>query len=155
MKINRDVPRMQNHSSNKLELKIESRTDRLIFVRNFVSGAARKFGFSDEEVSNIALAVDEACTNVIKHAYRFATDQEINITILMRDGKFEVVITDKGRHFNPERVKIANMKEYLKQYNRRGFGMYLMKSLVDKVEYTIKPGRKNVVRLIKFLRQGN
>jgi serine/threonine-protein kinase RsbW len=50
-------------------LTIESRTERLIEVRDFVSTAAREFGFTDEEVSKIALAIDEACTNIIKHAY--------------------------------------------------------------------------------------
>lgn len=146
---------MWNRSPKKLALKIESRTDRLILVRNFVSDAARQFGFSDEEVSRIALAVDEACTNIIKHAYRFAVDKHIDIAIEARNGKFEVVITDSGRSFDPDRVQIPNMVEYLEHYSRGGLGMYLMKSLMDKVEYTMKPGKKNEVRLIKFLERGN
>ncbi|MEE9288114.1 MAG: ATP-binding protein [Bacteroidota bacterium] len=144
---------MRKKSSDKLEMTVESRTDRLILVRDFVSDAARKFGFNDEVVSKIALAVDEACSNIIKHAYRFAVDKLIDIEILMRDGRFEVVITDDGLRFDPDLVELSNMKEYLKQYHQTGFGMYLMKSLMDEVEYTIKPGRKNEVRLIKFLQQ--
>lgn len=144
---------MRKKSSDKLEMTVESRTDRLILVRDFVSDAARKFGFNDEEVSKIALAVDEACSNIIKHAYRFAVDKLIGIVILMRDGRFEVAITDDGLQFDPDLVEVPNMKEYLKQYHRTGFGMYLMKSLMDEVEYTIKPGSKNEVRLIKFLQQ--
>ncbi len=149
----RGVERMRKKSSDKLEMTVESRTDRLILVRDFVSDAAGKFGFNDEEVSKIALAVDEACSNIIKHAYRFAVDKLIDIEILMRDGRFEVVITDDGLRFDPDLVELSNMKEYLKQYHQTGFGMYLMKSLMDEVEYTIKPGRKNEVRLIKFLQQ--
>ncbi len=143
--------RTQNESSNRLNLRIESRTDRLIDVRNFISDAARKFGFSDDEVSKIALAVDEACTNIIKHAYRFAAGKYINIAVHMHDGRFEVVITDSGRRFDPDRVPMPNIKEYLKDYNRTGFGMFLMRSLMDRVEYTFKPGKKNQVRLVKFL----
>jgi serine/threonine-protein kinase RsbW len=120
-------------------IHIESRTDRLIAVREFVSASARKFGFSDEEVSKIALAVDEACTNVIKHAYKFDPTKEITVTIRPRGRTFEVSIRDNGREFN------------LTHYRRGGLGIYLMKSLMDKVEYDIEPGKKNEVRLIKYL----
>jgi serine/threonine-protein kinase RsbW len=62
-------------------IQIESRTERLIAVREFVSAAARSFGFNDEDVSKIALAVDEACTNIIKHAYQFDPKKTINSTL--------------------------------------------------------------------------
>lgn len=131
-------------------LTIESRTERLIEVRDFVSAAARRFGFSDEEVSKIALAIDEACTNIIKHAYRFDPTQEIGITVTASQRSFEVRITDRGRQFDPGAVPSPDMKEYLTHFRRGGLGVYLMRSLMDKVEYTIRPGR-NEVRLVKFL----
>jgi serine/threonine-protein kinase RsbW len=134
-------------------IHIESRTDRLIAVREFVSASARKFGFSDEEVSKIALAVDEACTNVIKHAYKFDPTKEITITIKPHGRTFEVAIKDNGKQFNPSEVLAPDMKEYLTHYRRGGLGIYLMKSLMDKVEYDIVPGKKNEVRLIKYLPQ--
>ncbi len=132
-------------------IHIESRTDRLIAVREFVSASARKFGFSDEEVSKIALAVDEACTNVIKHAYKFDPTKEITVTVRPRGHTFEVLIRDTGRQFNPSDVQAPDMKEYLTHYRRGGLGIYLMKSLMDKVEYDIEPGKKNEVRLTKYL----
>lgn len=132
-------------------IHIESRTDRLIAVREFVSASARKFGFTDEEVSKIALAVDEACTNVIKHAYKFDPTKEISVTIRPRGRTFEVSIRDNGREFNPSDVMAPDMKEYLTHYRRGGLGIYLMKSLMDKVEYDIEPGKKNEVRLTKYL----
>jgi serine/threonine-protein kinase RsbW len=132
-------------------INIESRTERLIAVREFVSGAARDFGFNDEEISKIALAVDEACTNVIKHAYRFDPTKKITVSVKRQNGAFEVSITDTGKKFNPLGVQQPDMKEYLSHYRRGGLGVYLMKSLMDKVEYDIKPGKKNMVRLIKYL----
>ncbi len=139
------------HSKHeKLALTIPSRTDRLHEVRAFVSDAAREFGFSDDDVNSIALAVDEACTNIIKHAYRFATDREITVAIRMSAPEFEVLIADRGNHFDPNRVTMPDMREYLTHFKRGGLGMYLMKRLMDKVEYRIQPS-KNVVRLIKYL----
>ena len=132
-------------------IQIESRTERLIAVREFVSDAARTLGFGDEDVSKIALAVDEACTNVIKHAYRFDPSRTIQVSVRTRNGAFEVAIRDDGVQFNPTQVQNPDMKEYLSHYRRGGLGVYLMKSLMDKVEYEMTPGKMNEVRLIKYL----
>ena len=132
-------------------LNIESRTERLIAVREFVSTAARDFGFGDEDVSKIALAVDEACTNIIKHAYRFDPRKSITITVRGRNGTFEIVIQDYGKEFNPEKIPTPDMKEYLSHFRRGGLGVYLMRSLMDRVEYSFVPGKKNEVRLTKNL----
>ena len=133
------------------KLTIESRTEQLIAVREFVSAAARDFGFRDEEISKIALAVDEACTNIIKHGYRFDSSKNLTITIKPGNGAFEVLITDTGTRFNPDELQTPDMKEYLAQYKKGGLGVYLMKTLMDKVEYHIRPGEMNEVRLVKYL----
>ncbi len=132
-------------------LHIESRTERLIAVREFVSNAAREFGFNEEDIGKIALAVDEACTNVIKHAYRYDPNKEITVTIRRKNGAFEVSILDSGAGFDAGRIPTPNMKEYLTHYRRGGLGIYLMKSLMDKVEYGNGPGQRNEVRLTKHL----
>ena len=132
-------------------IQIESRTERLIAVREFVSVAAREFGFTDEDVSKIALAVDEACTNVIKHAYKFDPTKTIQVVVRTDNGVFEIAIRDTGTQFNPAQVRRPDMKEYLSHYRKGGLGVFLMKSLMDKVEYEIAPGKMNEVRLIKYL----
>ncbi len=132
-------------------IKVESRTERLIAVRDFVSEAARAFGFSDEDISKIALAVDEACTNVIKHAYRSDPTKIIQVNVHAGDGTFQVAIRDEGIPFNPTHVQPLDMKEYLTHYRRGGLGVHLMKSLMDRVEYSINPGKANEVLLIKYL----
>ena len=132
-------------------MTIKSRTEKLALVREFVSDAARRFGFDEEAINKIALAVDEACTNVIKHSYKFATDQDITISVSSDDSAFEIVIRDHGKAFDPDAVKQPDMKEYLSQYRRGGLGMYLMRSLMDRVEYHALPGPKNEVRMVKVL----
>jgi serine/threonine-protein kinase RsbW len=132
-------------------IHIESRTERLSAVREFVSDAARSFGFSEEDVGKIALAVDEACTNVIKHAYKFDPSREIAISVKGADRAFMVSIRDSGRAFDPTGIHQPDMKEYMTHFRRGGLGVYLMRSLMDKVEYNIEPGKKNEVRLTKYL----
>ena len=136
---------------NTASIEVESRTERLIEVRDFVSARARAFGFGDEDISKIALAVDEACTNVIKHAYRFDPTKIIRVSCSGRNGEFAIIIKDDGVRFDPTQVQPPDMKEYLSHYRRGGLGMYLMKSLMDRVEYAIAEGKANEVRLIKNL----
>lgn len=137
--------------AQKLTKTIESRTDNLLEVRDFVLNAARQFGFEEEEASKIVLAVDEACTNVIKHAYQYAPDREIEIVIRPDKDRLQITVIDDGRAFNPSTTKLPDLKQHLSHYRRGGLGIYLMRTLMDKVEYKYVPGKRNEVRLTKYL----
>ena len=138
-------------TANKISKTVLSRTDHLLEVRDFVSDAARQFGFSEEDVANIVLAVDEACTNIIKHAYQYAPDKEILIAIIRNNGTFEVKIKDSGKSFNPDALRAPDLKRNLSHHRRGGLGVYLMKKLMDKVEYSFAAGNNNEVSLVKYL----
>jgi serine/threonine-protein kinase RsbW len=131
--------------------RILSRTDYLFEVREFVGEAARAFGFSEEDTANIVLAVDEACTNIIKHAYQYATDKEIEVSIFPQDRSFEIRIYDSGKSFDPSTIRQPDLKEHIGHRKRGGLGVYMMKKLMDKVEYNFHKGKRNEVRLIKYL----
>lgn len=143
--------RMSPHSK-KISKTIQSRTDHLLEVREFVLEAARQFGFEEEEASKIVLAVDEACTNIIKHAYKNAPNKKIEITIYRNNGEFEVRIVDEGKSFDPATVNLPDIKDQLAHYRRGGLGVYLIRTLMDKVEYNLGKDNKNEVRLTKYLR---
>jgi serine/threonine-protein kinase RsbW len=130
---------------------ILSKTDNLSHVRKFIEAEARSFGFSDEDISNIVLAVDEACTNIIKHAYRYASDKEIEISVFRNKHTFEIRIKDSGKPFDPSAVLPLDLKKYIGNRQRGGLGVYLMRRLMDKVEYSFVPGKKNEVCLVKYL----
>ena len=132
-------------------LTISSRTGNLEALRDFVADGASRFGFNPELAGKIALAVDEACTNIIKHAYGFATDRSIEIQLNERGDEFEIVIQHDGESFNPENVSTPDMKEYLSQYRRGGLGIHLMRSLMDRVEYSTTDDQRSQVRLVKTL----
>ena len=129
----------------------KSTTTALSDVREFVNQHAASFGFDDKEVSEITLAVDEACTNVIKHAYRGNPDAQFEVRIVGSGIEFEVVVRDWGDSFDPERVPVPNIKEKVKRHRAGGLGIFLMRKLMDSVEYH---GRdtSNEVRLVRYLR---
>ena len=132
------------------QLKVPSETKNLEIIRSFIYRTAIKAGFDSECASRIELSVDEACSNVIKHAYQMKTDNFIEINISIDKEKFVVTIIDQGKGFNPEKIELPDMMEYLAELRVGGLGIYLMKTLMDEVEYDIIPGKKNIVRMVKY-----
>ena len=137
----------------KFFLKLENESANLRLIREFVSGVANEAGFEEEEIYQIELAVDEACSNVVKHAYsqdKEKKDHSIEIEINFDEKEFSVKVLDRGQGFDPSQLPQTNMKSYLEKFQVGGLGIRLMKSLMDQVEYSIKPGRKNQVTLTKY-----
>jgi serine/threonine-protein kinase RsbW len=129
------------------QLTVKSRTENLAEIRDFVRSTALDVGFSNETVENIVLAVDEACTNIIKHAYKFYPDGEILIKLKRSGGKFNIEIIDYGSSFEPEKVPVPDIQKFYQQHKVGGLGIYLMKTLMDDVKYVSVPGKYNTVRL--------
>ncbi len=141
------VPKIQK----KYQLRIPSQTDNLEIIRSFVSRVAEKVGFDDDDVNKIELAIDEACTNVIKHAYRKDPLKPIDIVIQIDYQKLTCIVTDRGKGFDPKIIKMPDMKEYLAELRVGGLGIYLMRTLMDEVDYDIRPGVRNRVKMVKYL----
>lgn len=137
------------------KLVIKSRTENLSVIRSFVQAAAEEAGISQENTSDILLAVDEACTNIIKHAYKSFPDGEIIITLGYSAEKFTITIIDYGSAFSPDAVPKPDLQEYYRQRRIGGLGMYLMKTLMDDVHYVSIPGKYNQVSLSKNLNSHN
>ena len=136
-------------STNNKELKVKSRTENLASIRDFISSNAVKAGLSEDQIDNIMLAVDEACTNIIKHAYNSFPDGELSIKLEYDKKKFTVAIIDFGKTFNPDTVPKPDLQKYYKERKVGGLGMYLMKTLMDEVKYISVPGKYNKVLLSK------
>lgn len=132
-------------------LRIPSQTENLEVIREFVTGVAKKVGFAQDEIQKIELAVDEACTNVIEHAYKDQKDQDIDVAVKIDYNKLTVVVTDRGETFKPHDVKMPDMKKYLAELRVGGLGIFLMKTLMDEVDYKIEPGVKNEVHMSKYM----
>ena len=133
------------------QLRIPSQSDNLELIRCFICKVAEKVGFSEEEVGKIELACDEACANVIKHAYNESyPEKSLDIAIKIGYRKFTVIVTDHGMGFDPKIIHSPDMKEYLATLKVGGLGIYLMRTLMDEVDYDIQPGVRNQVRMVKY-----
>ena len=133
-----------------LELSVKSSTDNLSIIRDFIKNTALSLGYSNAVIGNIILAVDEACTNIIKHAYKYSPSGDIQIELNRIANKFIITILDNGIEFDPNLIPEPDIKEYYKQRRIGGLGMYLMKKMMDEVVYS-KYKNKNQVKMVKYL----
>lgn len=135
-------------------LKIPSQTDNLEIIREFVGKVALKAGLNEDDRNKVELAVDEACANVIKHAYGDdRKNKSINIAVQIDYQKLTILVTDKGKGFDKSKLKLPDMREYLAEMRVGGLGIYLMKTLMDKVDFDMKPGVRNQVKMVKYFIQ--
>ncbi|HEY6436299.1 MAG TPA: ATP-binding protein, partial [Ignavibacteriaceae bacterium] len=81
------------------ELRVKSKTENLSEIRDFVSTNALAAGMTAANIDSIILAVDEACTNIIKHAYKLSPQGEIIIKIEYDEEEFTITIIDYGKSF--------------------------------------------------------
>ena len=73
-----------SRKTNSFRLKLPANSENLDIIRKFIAGIAENMGFSEEEIYQIELAVDEACANVIRHAYVEKNTKEKNIHVSVK-----------------------------------------------------------------------
>ena len=132
------------------KLKIPSQTDNLELIRNFVTGVANKVGFGNDDVSKIELAVDEACTNVIEHAYSGQEGMIVLVLELLGDDLI-INIRDWGKPFDPDSVTPPDLEAELEERKIGGLGIHLMKKLMDEVSYSFDAQIGNTLTMRKRL----
>ncbi len=130
-------------------LTVPSETRYLDRVRAFVERHARRAQLPADTVEQLRVAVDEACTNVIKHAYRGDASQQIDLAVIVEPHRFAVRIRDEGAPFRPDAYAEPDVKALIERRRRGGLGVYLMRQLMDDVEYRTV-GSTNEVQLIKY-----
>ncbi len=134
-----------------LHLVVPGRFDRLAEISAFITQAAHAAGLNDDEVFHVEMAVDEACSNIIEHAYVAQTG---DIDLACRSpvvGQFEVVIRDFGEPFNPEKVPppAVSTQADLDDLSEGGLGLYFMRKLMDEVRFEFVPGQGNILTMLK------
>jgi serine/threonine-protein kinase RsbW len=134
-------------------LEVPSNTENLAMIRDFVNGIGVRAGFSPSDVAKLELAVDEACANVIEHAYGPEVTKEVSIKATIDEFTVQIDVVDTGIGFDPAGISQKNLDELVAQRKSGGLGMRLMKTLMDEVHYEVIPGQKNELRMIKRLKK--
>ena len=139
---------MQKHKAQHT-LSVHASTEHLAEVRNFVARHALHFGFEKQAVSDMRLAVDEAFTNIIKHAYKNDARQSVEIALGHNGNTFWISLLDSGQSFSLKDYEKPDLERKIKCKKRGGVGVYLIKKLMDDVKY-FQRGSFNEIRMTKI-----
>ncbi len=118
-------------------------------VREFVGAVAREIGMDDSDVYAVQLAVDEACSNIIEHAYGGQNRGEIECTCETNDEALTIILRDHGQPFDPASIAAPNLSLGLHERQVGGLGLYLMRHLVDEIHFEAQGKAGNVLTLVK------
>jgi serine/threonine-protein kinase RsbW len=133
-------------------LHVPSSTENLAMIRDFVNSIGSQAGMSAGEIANVELAVDEACANVIEHAYQGDHTREVMVRVTLEEDTLYIRVVDTGRSFDPETVDMPDLRKLMKARKSGGLGLGLMKRLMDEVQYEMIPGQKNELMMVKRLK---
>ncbi len=128
------------------EVRLELRSNPLYLsgARELVGAIARRLGFPDEHASQIALALDEALCNVIRHGYDRETGKPIWISLIPRGlgpeagpeharqaDALTLIIEDEAPQVEPDKIRSRDLDEV----RPGGLGVHIIQSVMDEVRY--------------------
>jgi serine/threonine-protein kinase RsbW len=138
-----------------IEIKIPAKAEYVGVIRLTMSGIANRMGFSYEDIEDLKVAVSEAITNAVNHAYNEQDEGEITVGFGVYEDRIEVMIADHGGSFNLAEIKDSTgpykSDEPVETLREGGFGLFLIEALMDEVKINNKYGV--IVLMTKYVRE--
>ena len=119
-------------SSPVVELKLPVLPDMELSATKTAEIVAKHMELSDEKSAEISMALIEACINAFEHS---ESNKQIEIHFRIKGDELEIQVTDKGKGFDESKVKIPKIEEKIGSDHKRGWGLQLIKELMDTVEF--------------------
>ena len=130
-----------------VHLSVTSHPKNLSCIRELLSETISQTTLSQEALGSIILAVDEACSNIIRHSYNNDHTREIKLTLEISDKSLIITIMDNGIEFNICTSEARDVTEV----KPGGLGIYIIKETMDMVEYCRTEDGYNQIKLVKKL----
>ncbi|WP_100374540.1 anti-sigma B factor RsbW [Bacillus sp. FJAT-45037] len=142
---------MTEHQVDNIEMKVPAKPEFVGIIRLTVSGIANRLGFTYDDIEDIKIAVAEACTNVVNHAYE--GEGLISTSFILHEDRMEIVIADEGQSFDAvgtrNQLGPLDANKPVGDLKVGGLGLFLINTLMDKVEINDESGV--VLRMTKFI----
>jgi len=118
-------------------------------ISDFVVIRANILGFSSNDIYSIQIAVDEACSNIIDHAYGKEDLGYIEIQVEDIENGLKITILDDGDPFDPDDIPDPVIDSSLEERRERGLGLFIMRKLMDEVNYDFSSPNQNKLVMVK------
>jgi len=139
--------------NNRFTLEVESKLENIPVISDFIAEALNGLGLGPAIAFKVQLAVDEACTNIIKHAYSDQTGV-IKLICELVDDNLIITIRDRGKPFDPRSVPPPDLAADLDNRKIGGLGIFFMQKMMDDVSYEFSPEEGNKLTMRKHLTEG-
>ncbi|GIK51346.1 MAG: ATP-binding protein [Planctomycetaceae bacterium] len=144
----------QAHVSDRIE--VDAKTANLAKVREFLHGAIKRSSLPAGDINKVVLAVDEAVANIIQHGYVGRDDGKVEVQIEADGSRFTIRILDSGISYDTAKGANANadldLKSHISAGSKRGLGLFIMRKVMDEVQYSSREGQQNVLTLVKYIK---
>lgn len=151
-----------------IEVTAPVQTHALGIVRSLFVALATHAGFPPEDVDKIELAVDEACTNVVRHAYKHlgvspdlppdqrrepppGTECTLRLHTVIHPDYMRISIIDHGIGLHRTPPGVNSIAEYLDRKGQGGLGNYIIKNFMDEVKYEFPDDAGTILTMTKYL----
>ncbi|CAM2773270.1 anti-sigma B factor RsbW [Salinicoccus roseus] len=138
-----------------IEMKFPSSAEYVGLIRLTLSGVLSRAGASYDQIEDSKIAVSEAVTNAVKHAYGEDESGEVLIGFAIYSNKVEIIVADHGQSFNYEEVKEElgpySEDENVNYLREGGLGLFLIETLMDEVYLKKDPGV--TISMTKFINE--
>ncbi len=134
----------------RISVRVPSDPCYLPLLRGVVSEAATLAGFGELDRDRLILALTEAVSNVIRHAYKGRKDQPIELEVRATRGELRLELSDYGRFVDPARI----VSRPLDEVRPGGLGVHLIRSTMDVVEYNQNSHGGTTLTLVKHATPG-
>lgn len=139
-------------------LTIAGRFENIKSVCKFVARGAEQSGLDEAAVFHVELACDEACTNIIEHAYGAEDVGEIEVSWHVQNDLFMITIHDNGRSFDPDKVPdeatVPLSSDHVDRMQEGGLGIHFMRKLMDEIRFNFDKEKGNTLTMVKRIRRG-
>ena len=125
------------------------RYDSLSKIDKFIREVAQQAEMSDFVIYTVEMAVDEACSNIIEHAYQGEDKGNITCTCEVDEKGLTIILLDNGRPFNPELITPPDLSTNLEERESHGLGLFFIQKWMDRVEFEVMPNNANRLTLFK------
>ncbi len=119
----------------QFRLVIPSQTRYLNLVTGLAKRAALVAGMDDAAAAKVSIAVDEAVTNVILHAYHGEGEHSVELELRFTPTALEVHILHSGQGLRQDQIVLPDPKEYIRHPRKGGLGLLLMSRFMDEVRF--------------------
>jgi serine/threonine-protein kinase RsbW len=136
---------------SKSQRTFEGRFENLAKIGEYIEGITAKTGLDEKQRYAVQLAVDEAASNIIEHAYRDVKDGKIDMTIEHSPQKLVIIVHDEGKPFDPSAVEKFDLELSLEDMTDRGAGLHLIENIMDEVEFKFNGEKGNTLKMVKIL----